>query len=116
MSPEGDEVKELTLQDLLERDKDKIAASRELKGRSYVDPEDELLAEFGLYFGWEAVMAVKTNIIDYTTMISLTLGARKVNNANRYTKIMDTYLAVAGSQSEKGSKALKQHLGELRKT
>lgn len=105
-----------TLQDLLERDKEKIAASKRKRVDSTVDPEDELLAEFGLYFGWDAVWAVKTNQIDGPTMMSLTLGARKVYNAKRYNKVIDLSIAYGASQSKKGHEGLKKHLEGLKKS
>lgn len=104
-------------QKLLERDKEKIALMKKERQQdpTHVDPEDELLAEFGLYFGWDAVWAVKTNSIDQQTMMSLIFGSRKIKNAERYNRVIDTYYAMAGSQSKQGSKALERHLGDLRK-
>ena len=112
---ELDEVKQPTLQDLLERDKHKIAENARKRIGTPVDPEDEMLAEFGLYFGWGAVWAVKTNAITATDMHSLIAGARRVNAANRYNKSIDMYYAFAASQSEQGGKAFNEHLGDLKK-
>ncbi len=111
-----DESKKLTLQEMLERDKEKIAENNQLRVGTTVDPEDEMLSEFGLYFGWDAVWAVKTNTVTANDMQSLILGARKVNNANRYNKSIDMYFAFAGSQGKEGNKAFKEHLGNIRKT
>lgn len=110
-----DEVKQPTLQDLLERDKQKIADNARKRTGTPVDPEDEMLAEFGLYFGWGAVWAVKNNSITAADMHSLIIGARKVNAANRYNKSIDMYYAFAASQTEQGGKALNEHLGDLKK-
>ena len=113
---EAEKVKKPTLQDLLERDKDKIAQLARVNKGTTVDPEDELLSEFGLYFGWDAVWAVKTNSITANDMHTLILGARRVNAANRYNIIVDNYYAYAATQSDKGGKAFKDRLREITKT
>lgn len=110
-----EEAKTLTLQDLLERDKDKIQKTARNTKATVVDPEDEMLAEFGLYFGWEAIWAVKTNSITANDMQTLTMGARKVNAANRYNEVVDMYTAFAATQTKEGGKALKERLSEIRK-
>lgn len=106
---------ELTLEQLLERDKDKIDDLAKLKASIEVEPEWVVLAEFGIYFGWDAVRDVRNNVITSDDMYGLLAGARRVKSLNRYNGVVDTYTAFAGTQTQDGAKALKNLLGELRK-
>lgn len=105
----------LTLEQLLERDKDKIGELSKLKSATEIDPEWLLLAEFGSYYGYQAIVDVRKNVISAEDMQQLLAGARRIENLNRYNRIIDQYTAFAATQTKGGVKALKGLLGELRK-
>lgn len=64
--------------------------NRRMANRSEYDNEISnevyVLAEFGYYYGWDAVMAVRNNLISMQEMYALLEGARKV----WYTKLVET--------------------------
>lgn len=66
-----------------------------------VSPEIYMLSEFGYYYGWQAVMAVRDNEITFDEMNVLLEGARKV----WYSKLIETggVNTIAGSFKTKGS-------------
>lgn len=98
-----------TLKDLLERDKDKIDKLSNDKNSAKVDPEWSVIAEFGLYYGWEAAKDVRENRISYSDMEKLLQAARQIEAKNRYNRIIDMSYAFAGG------KQLSKHLQEIKK-
>ena len=103
-----------TLQELLERDADKIKASSRGRDKNKLEPEWVLLAEFGLYFGWQAVQDVRQDNISFSEMNKLLAAARQAESTKRYNRVMDQY-ATAIAPHDKG-KALKQTLKGIRST
>lgn len=103
-----------TLQDLLERDADKIAQFKREKKAKKIEPEWILLAEFGMYFGWSAVMDARNDVISFAEMNKLLAAARRIEATNRYNEVIDTYSAIVAVH-DKG-KALKQTLKGIRQT
>lgn len=89
----------------------KVARTRKRHEKRSIDPEDLFIAEFGYYFGWEGIQAIR---IDRTLSLAdakaLLDGARKV----WYQKIIDTavatYTANAASQSKKPKSVLNKGL------
>lgn len=60
---------------------EELAKAKAVKQRheaKKLTPELQLVAEFGYYYGWEAVRDVLKNNIDLETMLGLLYGARKV--------------------------------------
>lgn len=106
-----------TLDDLLKRDKEsgKLDELTKQKESTSVDQEWVILAELGLYFGWDAVVSARNNNLTMGDMNKLLIGARKLSVQKRYNEVIDMYTALAGSQSKDGVKAVKSHLRELRK-
>lgn len=103
-----------SLQDLLDKeDPDKLAKIAKITEGTRVDPEDELVAELGIYFGWEAIVAVKSNVPWLTIDVVQTLvnGARKINAANRYNRVIDMRYS-----SNADAKEFNKHLSNIRKT
>lgn len=103
-----------TLQELLQRDADKIAETRRVRDKSKIEPEWLLLAEFGLYFGWQAVKDVREDKMSFDDMNKLLAAARRIESTNRYNRVIDTYSAIIAPH-DKG-KALKQTLKGIRDT
>lgn len=104
-----------TLQDLLERDKDVIGGLKRQGETSKIEPEWVMLAELGLYFGWEAIRDARANQITIEEMHKLIVAGRKLKALERYNGVMDTYSAFMGTQSKKGASSLKDTLRNLRK-
>lgn len=102
------------LQELLERDADKIAEIKKFRDKSKLEPEWLLLAEFGLFFGWQAVIDARQDKISFDEMNKLLAAARRLDSMNRYNRVIDTYTAVIAPH-DKG-KALKQTLKGIRDT
>lgn len=57
---------------------EKIAKRKRQDEVAKVTPEWRLLAEFGYYYGWQAVRDVRNNDIDIDSFNNLIAGARKV--------------------------------------
>lgn len=103
-----------TLQELLERDALKIKELSKSREKSKIEPEWVLLAEFGLFFGWQAVVDARNDKISFQEMNKLLSAARRIESTNRYNRIIDNYVAIA-AQYDKG-KALKATLKEIKNT
>lgn len=97
-----------TLQELLQRDADKIKEIKRARQGAKIEPEWLLLAEFGLYFGWQAVTDVRNNKLSFVEMNKLLAAARRMEAMNRYNRVIDHYAAISAPH-DKG-KALKQTL------
>lgn len=97
-----------TLQELLERDKAVIKKATNVRKSRELEPEWILLAEFGLFFGWQAVQDVRNDNISFAEMNKLLAAARRIDSQNRYNKVMDMYAATIAVH-DKG-KSLKQTL------
>lgn len=82
------------------QDLEKIARRREQDESTKVDPEWRLLAEFGDYYGWSAIQAVRNNEIDIDTFNGLLAGGRKVWAG----KILDLSTMVFGAVAAANSK------------
>lgn len=96
----------------MERDADKIEALQRVKDSAKIEPEWLLLAEFGLYFGWEAVLSVREDKISYEEMNKLLKAARTMKAIDRYNNVMDIYAATIAPNDK--AKALKETLKGLR--
>lgn len=103
-----------TLQELLQRDADKISEIKRSRDRNKIEPEWLLLAEFGLYFGWQAVQDVREDKISFQEMNKLLAAARRIDSMNRYNKVMDQYVTIIAPH-DKG-KALKQTLKGIKES
>ena len=81
--------------ELLQRDAEKIKQIGESRkavvAKQGVEPEFLLLAEFGLFFGWQAVQGAMNNEISFAQMHKLLEGARRVESINRYNRLIDAF-------------------------
>jgi len=107
-----EEQNPLTLQDLLERDKDKIAEQLRHRDSQKTGPEWLMLAEFGKYFGYEGVKDVRENRISFAEMHELVKAARIVNAIDRFNNTTDIYAAIIAPHDK--AKLLKKTLEGLR--
>lgn len=71
-----------------------------------VSPEELMVAEFGYYFGWEAMVAILNNEISLEDAGVLLAGARKVWSAKVVDLASVIYTASAASQSGKKAKSV----------
>jgi len=82
------------LPDLTEEDLKKI---ERLKGTDTaskdVSPELYFLAEFGAYFGWDAIFAIEAGIIPISKAIDLLEAAQKVRYSHLYDQALAMYYA-----------------------
>lgn len=103
-----------TFQELLERDKDLIEKSAKSRKTKELEPEWVMLAEFGLFFGWQAVMDVRNDSISFGEMNKLLTAARRIKAIERYNTVFDTYSAT-NAIHDKG-KSFKQTLKGIKET
>lgn len=101
---------ELTPQELA-----KVQRTRARSEVSKLEPEWEIVAEFGYYYGWEAIAAILNNEISFEIVERLLRGARRV----RYGKVIDyavaTEVAVASAHSKKPRVNMKKGLNHFMK-
>jgi hypothetical protein len=90
----------------------KIKQRKEQSEKFKVDNEWLMLAEFGYYYGWNAIQAVLDNKIDGDTMTMLLAGARKLDTRNVYDNARAGFIANYSVQAKNPvsafSKATKQ--------
>lgn len=104
-----------TFAELLERDSEKIKEMSRERGINVVDPEWSILAELGKYYGYSVIEAVRENRMKAEDMYNLLKAGRQMYAIERSERLLDTFMAMAGTQSQKGSAALSKHLREIGK-
>ncbi len=87
---------ELTPEDLA-----KVATARGLDQKASIDPEWRAIAEFGTFYGFDAVMAVLNNEISADEMTQLILGARDVQREKNRDTAQAVFVASVSAQSKK---------------
>lgn len=79
-----------------------VKADQETKPLSAIYiPSERLLAEFGMYFGWEALLSAQSGMISAGTFGGLIAGARSVRIQERLEQMEDTRMAVAAAIGDK---------------
>lgn len=89
---------------------EKINAAREQKEASKIEREWRLLAELGMYYGWQAVRDVRQNEVDIDTFNMMIKAGRKVEAQKTLDYAHATFGAVAATKSKNPSSALKKVL------
>lgn len=86
---------------MLARFKDRTGQKEDLDGVK-VNPQVYLVAEFGYYYGWQGIQAVREDKISFDEMFALLEGARKVwyKKLTEQNHIITT--AVASTLAKKG--------------
>lgn len=86
---------------------------RELESNSEDIPNENLvISRFGMYFGFEAVIAVLNNEIDTDTMFWLMEGAERVEEINRYENTKMALYANLASKAKDPKKAFDRLMKE----
>ena len=98
----------------------KLEATREAESKSkasaFFRDDELLLAEFGKYYGWQAVRDVMANKVSYETFIALLNAGRSLAIRDRILRVNDMYIAVGATQAKKGDKVLKQYVKQLERS
>lgn len=76
--------------------------------RGKISPEIYMVAQFGLYFGWEAVKSARNNEITGEEMFALIEGAKKARTADLIEQTEALRVAVASIFSKSPSNAFKK--------
>lgn len=85
--------------------------SRGMKG--YFQTSEEILAEFGRYYGWQAVLDASDGRIEAGTFVGLLAAARDSERKRRLDRLSDMKLVMDSLFSSKGQKALEKLANEL---
>lgn len=98
---------------MIERYKARIAPSEK---KNKISNEMFLLADFGIMFGWRAVMAVRNNEITWEEMYALLEAGHKVQSTHELDDAIMTSTAIGASFAKKGegqrifNQGMKKHL------
>ncbi len=82
--------------------------------RLYTDKE-LLLAEFGRYYGWDALKDAAEGRMTAWTFLALLEAARKIDRNRRLERLDDISVAVAAQLDKKAASRLKSQEKKLRK-
>lgn len=74
-----------------------------------------LLAEFGKYYGWQAVRDVLSDRVTYETFIALLNAGRAMRLRERIESTQDMAAAIGATFSKKPEQALRKYLKGLEK-
>lgn len=88
-------------------------AESKSKASAFFRDDELLLAEFGKYYGWQAIRDVMADEVSYDTFIALLNAGRSLAIRDRILRVNDMYVAVGASQAKKGDKVLKQYVKQL---
>lgn len=84
------------------------AKVRKLQGESTAGggftPSEGMLAEFGMFFGWGALLAAANGDMPADTFAGLLEAARAHRKRQRAENLIDMFTAVACAQSKNGAK------------
>jgi len=77
--------------------------------QSQLEAEWVAIAEFGLYFGWEAIMAVLSDEISIELMETLLTSARKIDTKHDYKNAESAFLAFISANQKNPAESFKQN-------
>lgn len=77
---------------------------------SYAD----MLAEFGFYYGWDAIKDVLEDNLSARLFMDLLTSGRKFYQSHMLNQMLDTYNAQAATQSKKAFRKFQQLVRERR--
>lgn len=98
-------IKKLEISD---EDLAKVAAARSRHEGTKVETEWLFIAEFGKYFGWAGVVAIRNNEITLPEAKKLLAGARKVRSGELYDIANAVFIGTASARSKKPSQTFKK--------
>lgn len=94
--------------DLTPEDEAKVERLKRSKEKTKVSPEELLVAEFGYYYGWQAMLDLLDNKVTLEDAMKLLEGGRKVWNSKMVDQAYAMYIASAAANSGKKSKQILQ--------
>lgn len=93
---------------LTKEELDKVTANRLRNESIKVDENWLFVAEFGIYFGWAGVQAVRNNEITMQEANMLLGGARKVSSKQLYDNAYASLIGAGSAQSKKPNEVFKK--------
>lgn len=88
-------------------------ASSNAGASAFYRDNEMLLAEFGRYYGWQAVRDVLSDRVSYETFIALLNAGRALRLRERIESTQDTAAAIGATFSKKPEQALRKYLKTL---
>lgn len=90
-------------------------ASSNARASAFYRDNEMLLAEFGKYYGWQAVRDVLSDRVEYETFIALLNAGRAMRLRERIEYTQDMAAAIGATFSKKPEQALRKYLKKLEK-
>lgn len=90
-------------------------ASSAARASAFYRDNEMLLAEFGKYYGWQAVRDALLDRVAYETFIAMLNAARALRLRERIEYTQDTAAAIGAVLSKKPEQALRKYLKTLEK-
>lgn len=99
---------------MLDRFKERTGQKEDSEGVK-VNPQIYLVAEFGYYYGWQGIKAVRENDITFDEMFALLEGARKVwyKKITEQNHIITTAIASALAKKGEGQKIYREGMSKI---
>lgn len=70
------------------------------------NPVENLLAEFGDYYGWDAMCDVMAGRVNAETFLGLLAAGRRRDRVKRAARLRDMYEAVGGANTPHGNRRI----------
>lgn len=90
-------------------------ASSNAGASAFYRDNEMLLAEFGRYYGWQAVCDVLADRVAYETFVALLNAGRALRFRERIESTQDMAAAIGAVLSKKPEQALRKYLKNLEK-
>lgn len=90
-----------------------IKAKSGARASAFYRDNELLLAEFGKYYGWQAVRDVLSDRVTYETFIALLNAGRAIRLRERIESTQDMAAAIGATFSKKPEQALRKYLKGL---
>lgn len=90
-----------------------IKAKSGARASAFYRDNELLLAEFGKYYGWQAVRDVLSDRVTYETFIALLNAGRAMRLRERIESTQDMAAAIGATFSKKPEQALRKYLKGL---
>ena len=90
-----------------------IKAKSGARASAFYRDNEMLLAEFGRYYGWQAVRDVLSDRVAYETFIALLNAGRAMRLRERIESTQDMAAAIGATFSKKPEQALRKYLKNL---
>lgn len=90
-----------------------IKAKSGARASAFYRDNEMLLAEFGRYYGWQAVRDVLSDRVTYETFIALLNAGRAMRLRDRIESTQDMAAAIGATFSKNPEQALRKYLKNL---